>query len=115
MSRVLEEYRDFVSERAKQMATTTEDLLHSAIGISGEGGEILDAVKKEWVYNKPIDTENLEEELGDVLFYVQMFCNILETNMEQLIRQNMEKLRKRYPDGYSDLAAQERKDKKENG
>jgi len=50
-------------------AGTTGSLLHGAIGISGEAGELLDAVKKHVFYGKPLDVNNVKEEISDVLWY----------------------------------------------
>lgn len=106
------EYPEFVASRAKQLSNHTEDMLHMAVGISGEAGELLDAIKKVWVYNKTLDIENVREELGDLLFYIQGMANLIGTDLEELIKGNMEKLKKRYPTGYTDAAAQARADKK---
>ncbi len=43
--------------------------LHAAVGVSGEAGELLDAIKKTWIYEEPLDLENIIEECGDSLFY----------------------------------------------
>ena len=111
MNDIQEKYNLFVQSCAKPMSSQIENVLHSAIGISGEGGEILDAIKKTWVYNKELDIKNLHEELGDLLFYTQMMCNIFGWTLDELIEANMEKLSKRYPSGYSDAHAQARMDK----
>lgn len=122
-SALFTEYEQFVESRTKPMDSTRLDFLHAAVGISTEAGEILDVAKKLWVYNQNFDTKNKEgkthednihEELGDVLFYVQMACNVIGCTLESLMTSNMEKLRKRYPQGYSDAAAAERADKKES-
>ena len=110
---VTAEYPDFVSSRTKQLDNTTQNMLHMAVGISGEAGELLDAIKKIWVYNKEPDWQNITEELGDLLFYIQGMANILGDSLAELMKSNMEKLKKRYPTGYSDAAAQARADKKE--
>jgi NTP pyrophosphatase (non-canonical NTP hydrolase) len=92
------------------------DMLHMASGVAGEAaGEILDNVKKHVFYNKPLDRENLIEELGDVLFYIEgLMQNVGVTRKEVEIR-NQAKLstgkNARYAQGYSDKAAQERADK----
>lgn len=87
------------------------ELLHAAIGIAGEGGEILDAFKKHVIYNLPLDEKNVREELGDLLYYVfQMFVR-LNINLEDVIESNIAKLRRRYPNGYSDDSARARLDK----
>ena len=81
------------------------------MGISGEAGELVDAVKKHWVYGKPLDTENVLEECGDVLFYVAALLNECGFSLMDAMEYNEAKLAKRYPDGWSEQAAIERKDK----
>lgn len=84
------------------------DLLHSFIGLATETGEILDAFKKHLFYNAPYDYNNLVEELGDLLWYIQLAINWLNWNtpldlsIERLIEVNVQKLRKRYPNGFED-------------
>lgn len=87
-------------------------LLHMAIGIAGEAGELLDAVKKHVIYNKPLDRENAIEELGDLEFYMEGFRASAKITREQTLDANITKLSKRYPSlSYSDEAAQLRADK----
>ena len=86
-------------------------LVHGAVGVSGEAGELLDAIKKHWIYNAELDTENVKEEIGDLLFYAQAILNELGFTMEECMRHNIEKLRARYPDGYTDIHARARLDK----
>lgn len=106
-------YRAFVADRFKSMESEILSKLHAAVGISGEAGELLDAIKKGWAYNKPIDVANVQEELGDILFYVQAMCNQYGWTFGDVIDANVAKLIKRYPTGYSDQAAQARADKQE--
>ncbi len=89
----------------------TGRLVHAAMGISGEAGELVDAVKKHWVYGKPLDTENVLEECGDVLFYLVAMLNECGFSLIDAMEHNEAKLAKRYPDGWSEQAAIERKDK----
>ncbi len=91
-----------------------EAIMHAAIGISGEAGEILDTAKKHWAYNKSLDIENLYEELGDLLFYTTALMTIADIDLERVFAENVEKLKKRYPVGYTDAAAQARADKEGN-
>lgn len=105
-------YSMFVDSLFKQMGTVEQTLLHSAVGIAGEGGEILDLVKKVWAYNKELDATALLEELGDMRFYYQAMLNLLAVTDAEIQALNITKLSKRYPDGqYSDDAAQARADK----
>jgi NTP pyrophosphatase (non-canonical NTP hydrolase) len=88
------------------------DLIHAIMGISGEAGELLDGIKKHVIYNKPLDIENVIEELGDMEFYMEQLRQRLGITREQTIEHNIAKLSKRYASlGYSDAAAQERADK----
>lgn len=101
-------------EIVKTMSSEKADLVHMAMGIAGEAGELLDAVKKHVMYNKDLDIENVIEELGDLEFYMEGMRQILLLNRDAILAENIEKLMVgRYPNGYSDQAAQERADKKE--
>ena len=85
---------------------------HMATGISGESGELLDAIKKWVLYRKPLDVQNVIEELGDIEFYLEGLRNSLGLTRHNILKANMEKLLVRYSDGeYSDYAAINRKDK----
>lgn len=88
-------------------------LMHMALGICGEAGEIADALKKAAIYNKPLDRDNVVEELGDLLFYMQGVMNDLGISWDEVVKFNITKLAARYPAGYSDQAAQERADKQQ--
>ena len=72
------DYADMVKVLAKDGQTIADELTgedahawHMATGVSGEAGELLDAVKKVVVYRKPVDMENVVEELGDLEFYME--------------------------------------------
>ena len=86
-------------------------ILHMAVGVSGEAGELIDAVKKAVIYRKPLDRENVVEELGDLEFYMEGLRQGLNITREETLDANIAKLGKRYQDGYSDKAAHDRADK----
>jgi len=106
-----DDYEDFVDRLFQKRRANGDGLLHAAIGIAGEAGEILDAVKKRWVYGKELDREHLIEELGDLIYYYQMMCIVLNIDADVPVQHNIDKLQKRYPNGYSDAAAIARADK----
>lgn len=89
-------------------------VLHSAMGISGEAGELMDAVKKHVLYNKPLDVENVKEELGDLLWYMALMLDQAGSSFEEVMEMNFEKLEKRYPSGFTEKHAQLRLDKGES-
>ena len=101
-----------VYKRAKPLDSLNKNLEHAVYGIMSEGGEIADCIKKHVIYNKPLDTENLREEVGDILWYIALLANSMEWNLEMIMAENNEKLEKRYPLGvYSNLQATARADK----
>lgn len=88
-------------------------LLHAAIGLAGESGELIDTVKKHLIYGKELDVENAKEELGDILFFAAMAANALGVSLEEIAESNFAKLSKRYPNGtFSREDAIQRLDKK---
>jgi len=122
--RVLEEsHADMVSSLKKSGAAIREtltdekvDAWHGATGVCTEAGELLDAAKKFVVYNKPIDRENVIEELGDLEFYMEMVRQSFGITRLETLAGNMTKLSKRYKDfKYSDQQAHDRADKTGSG
>lgn len=86
--------------------------LHMCLGISGEVGELIDAVKKSIFYRKPLDRVNAVEELGDIEFYLEGLRQGLGITREETIEGNINKLAQRYEGfAYSDAAAKIRADK----
>ena len=78
------------------------DMLHSAVGISGEAGELLDHMKKAVWQDHKLDFNYMTLELGDILFYLTSMCNCIGTDIDEVRKLNIEKLTKRYPDGVFD-------------
>ena len=82
-----------------------ERLLTAAVGISAEGGEFMEIVKKMVFQGKPFNKDNKDHliiELGDVMWYVAQACMALEVSMDDVISTNVKKLGKRYPEGTFD-------------
>lgn len=99
-------------EIVAEITPNKAEVLHMAVGVSGEAGELLDAIKKHTMYNKELDYANVVEELGDIEFYLEGLRTILNISREEVIRGNVEKLSKRYSSGkFSNQQAQDRADK----
>ena len=86
-------------------------LLHAICLLADELGELASTIKKAEVYNQPWDFDNVEEELGDALWGIAYTAYVFGMSLETCARQNLVKLQKRYPDGYSDEKAAQRLDK----
>jgi len=77
-------------------------LLHGGMGISTEAGELLDALKKHIFYGKKLDYVNISEELGDILYYISICMNVLGISFEEVMEKNIEKLKARYPEKFTE-------------
>ncbi|MEI7769522.1 MAG: nucleoside triphosphate pyrophosphohydrolase family protein [Chloroflexales bacterium] len=78
-----------------------ERLLNAALGLCGEAGEFADTLKKAAFHGHAMDEAELRKELGDVLWYVALACDALGVGVGEVMAQNIEKLRRRYPEGFS--------------
>lgn len=75
-------------------------LLHGSIGLVTEAGEFQDALKKHIFYGKPLDEVNLMEEVGDFFWYIAIILDVLGYDWVEVMKLNIEKLVKRYPDKF---------------
>lgn len=78
-----------------------ERLVNAALGLCGEAGEFADSLKKHLHHGHELDEAALRKELGDVLWYVALACDALGFQMGEVMAENIGKLRRRYPDGFS--------------
>tara|TARA_B100000963_G_scaffold229272_1_gene199971 strand:+ start:2444 stop:2842 length:399 start_codon:yes stop_codon:yes gene_type:complete len=118
----LNKYKDFVkevtSEESNDWAYTqarmhelNDDinislLLTGAIGIASEGGEFSEIVKKVTFQGKPMDEDtkfHMKRELGDIMWYWINSCRALDLDPNEVIAENVEKLKARYPGGSFDV------------
>lgn len=84
-------------------------ILNACLGLSGEVGELNDMVKKVIFHEKELDEIHLMKELGDVMWYVAMFCSSMGWNLDEILQMNIEKLKNRYPEGFDVNRANNRK------
>lgn len=106
------EFKHFVDKlRNNDLDCSNVVDIHGILGIAGETGELVGIIKKSVVYHEPINEEHLKEELGDLLHYMMYLLSNHSWTLGDLMTDNVKKLKKRYPNGYSDKDAVERKDK----
>ncbi len=77
-------------------------LLTGAIGLGSESGEFQEIVKKMLFQGKPLNDDNIyhmKRELGDIAWYLVNACNALGIDPNEVIAENVEKLKARYPGG----------------
>ena len=85
-------------------------LINAVMGLCGESGEAIDIVKKWLAQGHALDREKLAKELGDIAWYLAEAATALEIPLEQILAANIEKLRKRFPEGFSAEASKRRAD-----
>ena len=76
-------------------------LINGVMGLCGESGEVIDIVKKHLAQGHELDKEKIIKELGDVAWYMAEIATVLDVELEEVLVQNIEKLKKRYPEGFS--------------
>ena len=76
-------------------------IVNASFGLSGETGELNDILKK-WVFHgHEIDEVAVKKEIGDIMWYVAMMCECFGFEMEEIMQMNIDKLKARYPEGFS--------------
>jgi len=102
-------YADLMSRFTQLEVESEADvprLLTAALGLSAESGEFTEVVKKVFLQGKPYNEENafhLKRELGDICWYLAQACMALDTNFNEVLQMNYEKLSARYPEGAFDV------------
>lgn len=81
------------------------ELINGCFGLTGETGEFVDQIKKFIFHEHDFNFDNLVKELGDVCWYLALLCNALGIQLEDVMRENIEKLKRRYPEGFSSEAS----------
>mgnify|MGYP001194945441 CR=1 FL=1 len=120
----LNKYKDFVQEVTSEQSGNTDALtstlknldketgvnmallMTGAIGIASEGGEFAEIVKKCIFQGKPLDSETIfhaKRELGDIMWYWVNSCRALDLDPNEVLAENVEKLKARYPGGEFDV------------
>lgn len=75
-------------------------LINSVMGLCGESGEAIDIVKKWLAQGHALDKEHLAKELGDIAWYLAEAATALDLSLGDILQANLDKLEKRYPDGF---------------
>ena len=105
----INEYQALAMRTSNNELSPADHLLNGALGLVGESGEIADLVKKTRMQGHPLDKAHIAKELGDVCWYIAETATAIGCDMEAIMEMNIEKLRKRYPDGFDTNRSQHRK------
>ena len=96
----INEYQKLAQRTSNKALSKGEHLLNGAMGLCGESGEVADLVKKAYFQGHLIDRARIAEELGDCAWYLAEAASGLGVSLEDILLQNIAKLKRRYPDGF---------------
>ena len=96
----INEYQKLAMTTLNPELNRKDILINSVMGLCGESGEAIDIVKKWLAQGHELDKEHLAKELGDIAWYLAEAATALDLPLEQILQANLDKLRKRYPEGF---------------
>ena len=105
-----EDYQVLAARTRNKGLTEKEMLSMLGLGIAGEAGEVADYIKKVVFHEHPLDKSKLIKELGDVQWYLSNLADIIGATTTEIMQQNIDKLRERYPEGFTVQASLARAD-----
>lgn len=106
----INEYQELAMKTLNPKLNKKDVLINAVMGLCGESGEVIDLVKKHLAQGHDLDKEKMIKELGDVAWYLAEACYALDVQLEDVLSQNIAKLKKRYPDGFKEIDSINRKE-----
>ena len=104
----INEYQKLAMTTLNPHLSKKDVLINGVMGLCGEAGEAIDLVKKHLAQGHELDREGLIKELGDVAWYLAETAYALDVPLEEVLQGNIEKLKKRYPQGFDTIRSVER-------
>ena len=96
----INEYQQLAMKTLNPALSEKDVLINGVMGLCGESGEAIDIVKKWLAQGHELDKEKLKKELGDICWYLAETATALGCDLEDIMAANIEKLQKRYPEGF---------------
>ncbi len=106
----LTDYQQLAARTLGRGRTHEQQLANAALGLTGEAGETAELIKKHLFHDTPLDRDEMTKELGDCLWYIAAFATVLEIPLEEIAEKNIEKLKKRYPEGFDSERSRNREE-----
>jgi len=104
----LNEYQRLCKKTAKRFNKKEKEILDWGLGIVGEAGDLAGCIKKT-IFHGNNQTKGIKENLGDTLWYAAMICNFFGWDFQEVLEENIKKLKKRYPKGFTEKAAKRKR------
>ena len=106
----LKAYQILAKVTAKKFETKEIEIMTWGLGLTGEAGDIAGCIKKTYAH-KNDQTAGIRENLEDAMWYIVMICNFQGWDLQQVLEENVEKLKKRYLQGFTIKDAQRKMDR----
>lgn len=97
----INEYQKLAMQTLNKSLSKEDVLINGVMGLCGESGEVIDLVKKHLHQGHELNKDLIIKELGDVAWYLAEVAYAIDVDLETVLSLNIEKLRKRFPDGFS--------------
>ncbi|MBU0648330.1 nucleoside triphosphate pyrophosphohydrolase family protein [Patescibacteria group bacterium] len=96
----LKDYQNLCKRTTQDYGSRKEEILMWGLGIAGEAADTASCIKKTYGHDND-QILGIKENLGDTMWYIAMICNFFGWNMEDVCQENIDKLKKRYPQGFN--------------
>lgn len=96
----INEYQTLAMKTLNPELSEKDVLINGVMGLCGESGEAIDIVKKWLAQGHELDKAHLAKELGDIAWYLAETATALGLSLEDIFEANIEKLKKRFPEGF---------------
>jgi len=96
----LKDYQEMCKLTAKKFDNPEKEIFTWGLGIAGEAGDVASCIKKTFAHDND-QRAGIRENIGDTLWYTAMICNFFGWDFQQVLEENVEKLKKRYPQGFT--------------
>lgn len=100
----LKEYQKLCKKTAQRFKDKDKEIMTWGLGVAGEAGDLAGCIKKTFSH-KNDQISGIKENLGDTLWYMAMICNYFDWDFDEVLAENIEKLKKRYAKGFSQKKA----------
>ena len=100
----LKEYQNLCKKTAQKFKDKEKEILTWGLGVAGEAGDIAGCIKKT-ISHKNDQKAGIRENIGDALWYMAMICNYFNWDLNEILKENIQKLKKRYPKGFAQKVA----------
>jgi NTP pyrophosphatase (non-canonical NTP hydrolase) len=100
----LKDYQKLCKTTAQKFKDREKEIMTWGLGIAGEAGDLAGCIKKTFAHQSD-QKAGIRENLGDTLWYAAMICNFFKWDFDKVLQENIKKLKKRYPKGFTKKAA----------